>query len=54
MLIRRCTVAVIKAVNDRHSGVVFLLWGGYAAKKGAKIDKVRFRLQTIHPIRAAI
>lgn len=31
---------MIKAINDRHKGVVFILWGGYAAKKGAKINKV--------------
>lgn len=34
-------VAVIQAINDQQSGVVFILWGGYAAKKGARINKVR-------------
>ena len=32
------TDAVIHAVNDHCSGVVFMLWGGYAQKKGAFID----------------
>ena len=35
------TDAVIDAVNKRCDNVVFLLWGNYAKKKGAKVDKVR-------------
>lgn len=33
------TDAVIHAVNDHCDGVVFLLWGSYAQKKGAFIDQ---------------
>jgi len=32
------TDAVIKAISEEKENVVFLLWGGYAKKKGAKID----------------
>ncbi|MGB0733258.1 MAG: uracil-DNA glycosylase, partial [Pontibacterium sp.] len=32
------TDAVIAAVNERCEGVVFLLWGSYAQKKGRVID----------------
>ena len=34
------TDAVIKWINKNLDGVVFLLWGSYAQKKGASIDKV--------------
>jgi len=33
------TDAVIKAISEEKENVVFLLWGGYAKKKGAKIDQ---------------
>ncbi|RBW56736.1 uracil-DNA glycosylase [Tenacibaculum sp. E3R01] len=32
------TDAVISAISEHREDVVFLLWGGYAKKKGAKID----------------
>ncbi|WP_062059350.1 uracil-DNA glycosylase [Aquimarina longa] len=32
------TNAVIQKISDHKKNVVFLLWGGYAKKKGAKID----------------
>lgn len=32
------TDAVIAKLSDNREGLVFLLWGGYAKKKGAKID----------------
>ncbi|MDT0554813.1 uracil-DNA glycosylase [Patiriisocius hiemis] len=32
------TDAVIKKISDEKENVVFLLWGGYAKKKGAKVD----------------
>jgi uracil-DNA glycosylase len=32
------TDAVIQKISDEKEHVVFLLWGGYAKKKGAKID----------------
>ena len=33
------TDAVIKWLNDNRSNLVFILWGGYAQKKGKGIDK---------------
>lgn len=35
------TDAVIRAVNDKHDNIVFILWGSYAQKKGAFIDRKR-------------
>lgn len=44
------TDAVIKAVNEQKEKVVFLLWGGYAQKKGQMIDKQKHLvLQSVHP-----
>jgi len=44
------TDSVIKIVNEKCENVVFLLWGSYAQKKGAFIDKNRhFVLQAPHP-----
>lgn len=44
------TDAVIKAISDEKEGVVFLLWGGYAKKKGAKIDVSKHEVLTSgHP-----
>ena len=34
------TDAVIKWLSVNREGVVFLLWGSYAHKKGATIDRV--------------
>ena len=31
------TDAVIKWISDNCNGVVFMLWGGYAQKKAAKV-----------------
>lgn len=46
----RFTDRVIHAVNDRCEHVVFLLWGSYAQKKGAFIDRSRHLvLQAPHP-----
>ena len=33
------TDAVIRAINDKHEHVVFMLWGSYAQKKGEFIDR---------------
>jgi len=33
------TDAVIQKLSEEREGIVFLLWGGYAKKKGAKIDR---------------
>jgi uracil-DNA glycosylase len=44
------TDAVVKLVNDRLENVVFLLWGNYAQKKGAIIDRKRHLvLSSAHP-----
>ena len=44
------TDAVIKSVNDTQHGVVFLLWGSYAQKKGAQIDaRKHLILKAPHP-----
>ncbi|XP_041370936.1 uracil-DNA glycosylase-like [Gigantopelta aegis] len=44
------TDAVITWLNKNLTGVVFLLWGAYAQKKGARIDKKRHLiLKSVHP-----
>lgn len=44
------TDAVIRAVNDHHKNVVFMLWGSYAQKKGAFIDRSKHCVLTsVHP-----
>ncbi|WP_111707479.1 uracil-DNA glycosylase [Lutibacter citreus] len=44
------TDAVISKISEEHKNVVFLLWGGYAKKKGLKIDtKKHYVLTSGHP-----
>ncbi|KAK6635746.1 hypothetical protein RUM44_001000 [Polyplax serrata] len=44
------TSAVIKHISDRNSGVVFLLWGSFAQKKAACVDKKKHHLlKAVHP-----
>ncbi|AWI26439.1 uracil-DNA glycosylase [Flavobacterium pallidum] len=44
------TDAVIQELSDRKEHVVFLLWGGFAKKKGAKIDRSKhYVLESGHP-----
>jgi len=44
------TDAVISKISSEKENVVFLLWGGYAKKKGAKIDKSKHHiLSSGHP-----
>lgn len=44
------TDRVIKEISDRRAGVIFLLWGKYAQKKGEIIDrKKHFVLEAPHP-----
>jgi uracil-DNA glycosylase len=44
------TDAVIRAINDQGEHVVFMLWGSYAQKKGAFIDrKKHLVLESVHP-----
>jgi uracil-DNA glycosylase len=44
------TDAVIQKISEEKENVVFLLWGGFAKKKGAKIDRDKHHvLETGHP-----
>nr|XP_020025570.1 uracil-DNA glycosylase [Castor canadensis] len=44
------TDAVVSWLNQNLNGLVFLLWGSYAQKKGSAIDRKRHHvLQTAHP-----
>lgn len=44
------TDAVIQQVSEQRENVVFLLWGGYAKKKGKKINRTKHLvLETGHP-----
>jgi uracil-DNA glycosylase len=44
------TDAVIKKISDENEGVVFLLWGAFARKKGSKIDRNKHLvLESGHP-----
>ncbi len=44
------TDKVISLINDHCEGVVFMLWGAHAQKKGAMIDRERhYVLQAPHP-----
>lgn len=44
------TDRIIEVLNLNSSGVVFLLWGSYAQKKGAIIDREKHLvLQSVHP-----
>ncbi|PZP55654.1 MAG: uracil-DNA glycosylase [Micavibrio aeruginosavorus] len=44
------TDAVIRAINDELEHVVFILWGAYAQKKGAIIDRTKHMvLEGPHP-----
>lgn len=46
----RFTDAAIKALSERHQGLVFLLWGRYAQQKAAIIDAERhYLLKAPHP-----
>lgn len=44
------TDAAVKALSERRDGLVFLLWGAYAARKGQYIDRSRHLVLTsAHP-----
>lgn len=44
------TDAAIAALNARREGLVFVLWGSYAQKKGAIIDESKHLvLKSVHP-----
>lgn len=44
------TDSVVHHLNSKHNGLVFMLWGSYAQKKGAFIDKKKHLvLEAPHP-----
>lgn len=44
------TDAAIRALNEQREGLVFVLWGSYAQKKGAVIDSHKHLvLKSVHP-----
>lgn len=44
------TDQVIRILNDQREGLVFLLWGAHAQKKGALIDPTKhYCLKSVHP-----
>ena len=44
------TDAVIQKISDEKEDIVFLLWGGFAKKKGNKIDRTKHHIiETGHP-----
>lgn len=44
------TDAVIRHLSDEREGIVFLLWGNYARRKGASIDRAKHLvLESAHP-----
>lgn len=46
----RFTDAIIQALNDHQKGIIFLLWGAHAHKKGKIIDRERHHVLTsAHP-----
>lgn len=47
---QKFTDAVIRELSEKRENIIFLLWGGFAKKKGAKIDKQKHHiLATGHP-----
>ena len=44
------TDKIIELINNEHQGVVFMLWGSYAQKKGQHIDRTKHCvLESVHP-----
>ena len=44
------TDSVISIINREKSGIVFMLWGAYAQKKGENIDRTKHLvLESVHP-----
>ncbi len=44
------TDAIIDCISTQQEGIVFMLWGGYAKKKGAKVDNNKHLvLESGHP-----
>ena len=46
----RFTDAVVRQIAEKKEGVVYMLWGSYAQKKGAMVDCSRnLVLKAVHP-----
>ena len=46
----RFTDAVVRAIAEQKEGVVYMLWGSYAQKKGAMVDTSKnLVLKAVHP-----
>ncbi|MBJ7536930.1 uracil-DNA glycosylase [Marinomonas transparens] len=44
------TDRIIELINQEHDGIVFMLWGAYAQKKGRHIDREKHCvLESVHP-----
>lgn len=44
------TDAVVRTINERKQGVVYMLWGSYAQRKGQVVDSSKnFVLKSVHP-----
>ncbi|WP_301063350.1 uracil-DNA glycosylase [uncultured Alistipes sp.] len=44
------TDAVVRTINERREGIVYMLWGSYAQRKGAIADPMRnCILKAVHP-----
>lgn len=44
------TDAIVKSINDKREGVIFLLWGNYAKKKANSVDRSKhYILDCGHP-----
>lgn len=44
------TDAIIQVLNDQKDGIVFLLWGGFAQKKGKIVDRKKHTvIESAHP-----
>jgi len=44
------TDAVIRTLNEQKSGLIYLLWGGFAQKKGKIVDRSKHTvLEAAHP-----
>ncbi len=44
------TDAVVRAISERRDGIVYMLWGNYAQRKGAMVDPTRnLVLKCAHP-----
>ena len=44
------TDAIVEALSEKREGIVFLLWGAYAKRKGSRIDRTKHLvLEAAHP-----